>query len=173
MDRDKLYSLGDYVRYEGDNSVSEEPLRSSDIGRIEEFNDFFNRERIYLYLLKKKQHIWCDYDKIRPIHTSKKLLESIGFIESENNGYKRYLLNDICVSKCAINIIDKRHLIFSGFCAADFTNGIPDPNRYMHDGKFDLKIFYKEYPYLQNANDLLQYLKSNGIEVDAEKAVSS
>ncbi|MDF7820204.1 hypothetical protein P1X15_21470 [Runella sp. MFBS21] len=173
MNRDKLYLVGDYVRYEGDMSILAEPLSSPDIGRIEEFRDFFDKERIYLYLLNKKQHIWCDYDKIRPIYTSKKILESIGFNETENNNRKKYSLHNICVSECAINIFDKRHLIFSGFCATDFTNGIPNLEKYICDNEFDLKIFYEDYPYVQNVNDLLLYLKNNEIEVDSEKAVCS
>ena len=99
------------------------------------------------------------------------MLESIGFSETENNGRKRYSLNGIYISECAINILDKKHLIFSGFCAADFTNGVNNIDKYVKDGQFDLKIFYKDYPYLQNANDLLQYLKDMEIDVDAQKAV--
>ena len=84
------YLIGDYVHYEGDMSTSTEPLRSSDIGIIENFQEFFNKERIYLFLVNKKQHIWCDYNKIRPIVTTHQILEDLGFIVEENSTSKDF-----------------------------------------------------------------------------------
>ena len=165
------YLIGDYVRYEGDMSTLTEPLRSSDLGIIEIFQEFFNKERIYLFLVNKKQHIWCDYDKIRPIETTHQILEDIGFIVEENNERKRYTINQISVSNCALNIIDQNHLILTGYCIADFTNGIENIEKYFIEEKFSMEKFYTDYPFVNNINNLARQFKKMGVEIDITKAL--
>jgi len=168
------YLIGDYVHYEGDMSTSTEPLRSSDIGIIENFQEFFNKERIYLFLVNKKQHIWCDYNKIRPIVTTHQILEDLGFIVEENNERKRYTINQISVTNYAINIIDKidqKHIILTGFCIADFTNGIENIEQYFVGDKFSMEKFYTDYPYVNNINNLARQFKKMGVEIEITKAL--
>lgn len=158
------YSIGQYVRYQGYMSIN-----SSDIGRIEEFDV----NRIYLFLLNKQEYVWCGYDEIKAIYTTEALLKAIGFSEHENNERKRYLLNDICISEHSIYIENKQQFILLGFCAADFTHRIPDLIQYIDKEDLNLDLLHKDYPSLNNANDLINYLQVKGIQVDFEKVLCS
>jgi hypothetical protein len=172
MDREYNFTVNDYVFYLGDSSTSSEPLHSPDVGKIIAFRDFFEKERINLHLLNKNEDIWCDYDKIRSILTTKKLLQLIGFEEiAAKQNKKIYKFHNLVVSDCAINFINKQ-LILLGFCAADFTLGFKNLDKYVSDGKFDLEKFYNDFQSLQNANDLFNYLREHTLTIDAEKILT-
>src|SRR5204862_8118960 len=92
------YEVGDYVKYQGNLSTLTEILRNPDVGKIEEFGNNVGRERIYLYLLKARKHIWCDFYDIRQIFTEPEHLTALKFKTVDVNGYKKYELDYVMCS---------------------------------------------------------------------------
>src|ERR1700739_3363551 len=102
MIRSFLFKEEDYVKYLGNLQVPSGPLREPGFGVINEFEEFSGTERIYLFLRDRNSHIWCDYDKLRPIETEDKHLLAAGF-ELEMVGVrKRFRRNGVFVSKAMI-----------------------------------------------------------------------
>lgn len=164
------YVVGDYVSYQGNLSTLTEILRSPDIGRIEDFGNNVGRERIYLYLLNRKKHIWCDFYDIRQILTEPEHLKALNFNTVDVNGYKKYELDAITVSGCVIYTKRINYLI--NYCIADFSQGIPDIEKYLlEDGSLNLENFHTDFPNVNNINDLLSYLKNTGRQIDEEMIV--
>lgn len=167
------YEVGDYVSYQGNLSTLTEILRNPDVGRIEEFgNNVGGQERIYLYLLKSKKHIWCDFYDIRELFTEPEHLKALNFKTVDIKGYKKYELDAITVSGCVIRTTPTIYLI--SYCIADFSNGIANIGKYLNqDGSLDLKLFHNDFPDVHNLNDLLKFLKGTGRQIDEEKILSS
>lgn len=166
------YEVGDYVRYQGNLSTLTEILRNPDIGRIEEFGNNVGRERVYLYLLGSKKHIWCDFYDIRQIFTEPEHLRALNFNTIDVNGYKKYELDAVTVSGCVIYTKQTTYLI--NYCIADFSKGMPHIEKYLNaDGSLNLEKFYTDFPNVNNLNDLLTFLKNTGRHVDEETIVCS
>lgn len=147
------YEVGDYVRYQGSLSTLTEILRNPDIGRIEEFGNNAGRERVYLYLLGSKKHIWCDFYDIRQIFTEPEHLRALNFNTIDVKGYKKYELDAVTVSGCVIYAKPATYLI--NYCIADFSKGVPNIEKYLlADGSLDLEKFYSDFPNVNNLNDL-------------------
>ena len=86
MKRQFNYEVGDYVKYEGNLSKLAEILRTPDIGIIVDLGNDVIEERVYLYMLGKQQHIWCDYRDIKELGTEPEHLKAMGFDTIEKNG---------------------------------------------------------------------------------------
>lgn len=165
------FFVGDYVKYSDDQTTQSGVRTYRDVGRIEKFEMLHGKKSIYLYLLENKQHIWCEYNKIREIWTNEQILKRIGFKESENPGVKVYSLNGIKISSGSIITNDNKDLVITGFCNADFTQIIIDDKKYMSEGEFDRRMFHSDYPSVHNVNDLIQLI--NMEEVEVEKLLKS
>lgn len=171
MTRKFNYEKGDYVKYEGNLSTLAHILRDPGYGRIEDFDTSFEQERIYLYLINKQQHIWCDFRDIRPIYTEPEHLSSLGFKTVEIGNRKKYELANVTVSGTVI-ITAKTTYLFQ-YCIGDLTNGVFNLNNYIENGELNLEKFVNNYPDVSNLNDLFIYLENQGLEVDKEKVVCS
>lgn len=169
MPRKFNYEVGDYVKFEGDLSTLENILRDPDFGRIEEFQMDHGVERVYLYLLGKKQHIWCDLQDIRQIFTEPEHLRTLGFQTIEVNGRKKYELDNVTISGAVITTPKTIYLL--QYCIGDFTKGIPNISSYIENEELKLHLFFINYPDVTNLNDLLKYLESQGRYIDKEKVV--
>ncbi|HVX28288.1 MAG TPA: hypothetical protein VHB70_18220 [Parafilimonas sp.] len=161
--------LGDYVKYQGNGSIIQEPLHSPDVARIDGVEKPFNEDRAYLFLLTKQQYIWSSFQNIRPIFTTDQWLKRIGFEEVKRDGYIKYTFANINVSESIINVLDKNQTISTGFCIADFTKGINNIQQFSTKDGFDLENFFKTYQSVQNLNDLFTYLRQHNIAVNPER----
>ncbi len=164
MARRYNYEIGDFVKYEGNLSILTRILRDPDFGRIELFETHHNSERIYLYLLKKRQHIWCDFRDIRQILTKPEHLRALNFQTIDVNGRKKYELGNITISGTLISTPATTYLF--QYCIGDFTNGILDVDNYMNNGELNLSRFLTDYPDVTNLNDLLNFLEIEGQEIE-------
>lgn len=171
MVRKYNYEIGDYVKYEGNLSTLTSILRDPDFARIEKFETLHNAERIYLYLLKKKQHIWCDFRDIREIFTKPEHLRALNFQTIEVNGRIRYDLDSIKISGALIRTPETTYIL--QYCIGDFTNGIPDYGNYFDNEELNLSRFLTDYPDVTNLNDLLNFLRNEGHEIAKEQVVCS
>jgi len=168
MARGPLYMEGDFVRYLGNYSVAAGHLREPGIGRIDEFETLNDVERIYLFLADRNDHIWCDYDKIRTIETEEKHLLSCGYTIDMVGQRKRYRRGGSVISGGLLYIHYLGQWILTGYCVADFTGGVV-LDRYLHDpAKFDLQLFYEDFPWVNNLNDLFDYLKGQHLQLTWE-----
>ena len=58
--------------------------------------------------------------------------------------------------------------IMTGFCVADFTGGVV-LDKYLHEPtEFDLALFYDDFPWVNNLNDLFDNLKGQHLQLDWE-----
>lgn len=171
MSRKFNYEIGDYVKYEGNLSTLTSILRDPDFGRIEQFETHQDVERIYLYLLEKKQHIWCDFRDIRPIYTEPEHLQTLNFQTIEINGRKKYELGSVIISGAVIRTPKTTYLL--QYCIGDFTKGVPHIDSYFDNGELNLKRFFTDYPDVTNLNDLLTFLENQGRHIDKEHVVGS
>ena len=159
---------GDFVRYLGNYNVAAGHLREPGIGRIDEFETFNDVERIYLFLADRNNHIWCDYDKIRPIETEEKQLLACGYTIEMVGQRKRYRRGGSVISGGLLYIHHLGQWILTGYCVADFTGGVVI-DKYLHDPeKFDLQLFYEDFPWVNNLNDLFDYLKGQHLQLNWE-----
>ncbi len=171
MARKFNYEIGDFVKYEGKLSTLASILRDPDYGRIEEFETHHDVERIYLYLLGKKQHIWCDFRDIRPIYTEPEHLRALNFQTIEVNGRKKYKLGAVTISGALIKSPQTIYLL--QYCIGDFTQGIPALDSYFENGELNLQRFFTDYPDVTNLNDLLNFLENQGSIINKEQVVCS
>jgi hypothetical protein len=166
------YEVGDYVRYQGNMSTLTKILRDPDVGRIEEFGNNVGRERVYLYLIKAKKYIWCDFYDIRQIFTEPEHLKALNFNTVDVKGYKKYELDGVTVSGSVIYTKPTTYLI--NYCIADFSQGVQNIEKYLlEDGSLNLEKFYTDFPNVNNLNDLLKYLKSTDRQIDEDKIACS
>jgi len=166
MARNGLFTEGDFVRYTGNYAVVAGALREPGIGRIEEFEVFNGVERIYLFLHDRNEHIWCDYDKIRGIETEEKHLLACGYSVEMVGQRKRYRRGGSVISSGLFYIHHLGQWILTGYCVADFTNVVV-LDKYLHEPtRFDIHLFYQDFPWVNNLNDLFDYLKEQGIELN-------
>jgi hypothetical protein len=167
--RKSNYVLGDYVKYEGNLSTLAEILRRPDFGRIDKIEVQHGIERIYLYLLGSKQHIWCDFQDIRVLWTEPEHLRNLGFITIDINGRKKYENLAVTISGCIIGRGKTAYLF--NYCVGDFSAGNLPVERYFDGDNFLYEKFFKEFPDVQNLNDLFTFLKSTGRQIDEEAII--
>lgn len=165
------YKEGDYVNYEGNLSTLSKILRDPDCGRIEKFEVHHEIERIYLYLLNKKDHIWCDYQDIKPIYTEPEHLNALGFKTVQIGSRKKYELDAIVISGALIQT--PKEICLLRYCMGDFTKGIVNIDGYFKDGRLDLDMFTTDFPNVDYLNDLLRVLEARGRIIDKEAIVFS
>lgn len=166
-----FYQEGEYVKYTGDYSIKEGPLRNEAIGQIVEFKELFGRERVFLSLIEGKQEIWCDYDKLRPISTTILHLEKAGFKTEElgNEKVKRFVLGPIIISGVLYRTADHKYVFSSGFCLGDLTHPKAiNWKKYRTNGDFDVQLFYGDFPSLNNINSLFEILDRYSIRHEKE-----
>lgn len=171
MTREYNYEIGDYVKYNGDNSSSSKTLSNPDFGKIEKFENHHGVERIYMFLIGKKQHIWCDFQDIRQIFTDAVHLKLLNFKTIETNGIKKYKFNSITISGTIISVFNINYEL--KYCIGDISNGIPKLEKYLKGRELDLEKVFIDYPDVSNLNDLLNYLKKQGVEFDEKKIIKA
>ncbi|OJW34083.1 MAG: hypothetical protein BGO54_05280 [Sphingobacteriales bacterium 46-32] len=168
MARNGLFTEGDFVRYTGDYAVVAGALREPGIGRIEEFQVLNGVEKIYLFLHDRNEHIWCDYDKIRCIETEEKHLLACGYTVEMAEQRKRYRRGGSVISSGLLYIHPLRQWILTGYCVTDFT-GVVALDKYLHDPtRFDIHLFYQDFPGVNNLNDLFDYLNGLHLQLNWE-----
>jgi len=170
MFRHGLFHPGDYIRYTGDQSIAEGILREEALARIEQFETFNEVERIYLFVLNKRQNIWCDYDKIRPIETDETHLAKAGFVTELNGNAKRYVKGNITISSAYVLIADIGYHFLSGLCVADFTvPHVISVQKYLESGEFNILDFYNDFPSVHNINEFFDLLDEREIAYNKEE----
>lgn len=177
--KDSRYQVEDYVKYAG-IQTSSSILADSGLGRIEKFETFNQpngpKTRVYLFLLRKQQHIWCDFDDLREIDTDEKHLNKIGFVAENVSvvGVKRgerFVLGQITVSGMILSSAPfesngGNHFI-TRLCLADFTKfNVESIKNYLTDGNLDELKFFKDFPSVYNINRLFEQLDKFGIIYD-------
>jgi len=171
MNRKSNYLINDYVKYEGNLSTLASILRDPDIGKIIQFEVHHNIERINLFLLGKKESIWCDFQDIRPIYTEPEHLKALDFVTVDVNGKKKYILGALTISGCLISTPSTTYLL--RYCLGDFSNGVQNIGKYLVDETLDLDKFFNDFPDVSNVNDLLTFLENQGRIIDKEKIVKN
>jgi len=157
--RSNVYVVGDYVSYLGDLTTLSEALRNPDIGRIDALEQNGERERIYLYLLTKAQHIWCDYENLRPIETSDAHLQKLGFqIITKDGRTIKYQGGPITLSRLSY-FVPSEYYFMSGLCVGDFSK-VTEYKKYLKDARVEAELLFSDFPSVENINDLFQFLRS-------------
>lgn len=168
------FKINDYVLYTGDGTANEPARKNKDYAKILDLIIIENIEYVCLQLLSIDKKISCPKHHIRVIETSQQHLINLGF-EEVNSISKRvcYIKNNIYISKLGLSIPGSDIYFFiSGFCLADFrsiTN--VELNKYLTNNKVDAIKFFKDFPKMNNINDIFDIDKVE--ETDREKIINS
>lgn len=161
---ERLYEIGDFVKYDG--------IGGRDIGQILSFETPFHEERMYLNLLNQNKHVQAGYEDARPIFTEAKHLLALGFEVVEGINGRKYYSPMAVVSEMA-HLSPKRQFL-SGFCVADFPslNNKINFEKYIVDGEICTQKFHEDFPSVHNINHLFRFIEQQGFEIDKIYALS-